>query len=94
MSAKEVEELVKGERSVPLIVDFYATWCGPCILMAQELETVFNSSYFIGFWFFYSLGWVVIPSIFSHSFSLYPFFYTPMFLLMLMVKLHNHTREC
>lgn len=38
VSAKEVEELVKGERSVPLIVDFYATWCGPCILMAQELE--------------------------------------------------------
>ncbi|KAF8403650.1 hypothetical protein HHK36_011754 [Tetracentron sinense] len=38
LSAKEVQELVKGERSVPLIVDFYATWCGPCILMAQELE--------------------------------------------------------
>lgn len=38
VSAKEIEELVKGERSVPLIVDFYATWCGPCILMAQELE--------------------------------------------------------
>jgi len=31
---------VKGDRKVPLIVDFYATWCGPCILMAQELEMV------------------------------------------------------
>lgn len=40
MSAQEIQELVKGERNVPLIIDFYATWCGPCILMAQELEMV------------------------------------------------------
>ncbi|XP_020591468.1 thioredoxin-like protein CITRX, chloroplastic isoform X1 [Phalaenopsis equestris] len=38
VSAKELEELVKGERSVPIVLDFYATWCGPCILMAQDLE--------------------------------------------------------
>lgn len=42
VTAKEVEEMVKGKRSVPLILDFYATWCGPCILMAQELETVIS----------------------------------------------------
>ncbi|GFP93429.1 thioredoxin-like protein citrx chloroplastic, partial [Phtheirospermum japonicum] len=40
LSALEVQELVKGDRNVPLILDFYATWCGPCILMAQELETL------------------------------------------------------
>ncbi|XP_029121107.1 thioredoxin-like protein CITRX2, chloroplastic isoform X2 [Elaeis guineensis] len=38
VSAKEVQDLVNGERSVPLIGCFYATWCGPCIIMAQELE--------------------------------------------------------
>ncbi|KAL8154879.1 thioredoxin-like protein CITRX2, chloroplastic [Apium graveolens] len=38
LSATEIQELVKGDRNVPLIIDFYATWCGPCILMAQELE--------------------------------------------------------
>ncbi|PHU09808.1 Thioredoxin-like protein CITRX, chloroplastic [Capsicum chinense] len=38
VSANEIQELIKGERNVPLIIDFYATWCGPCILMAQELE--------------------------------------------------------
>ncbi|CAK8564661.1 unnamed protein product [Lathyrus sativus] len=37
-SAEEIQELVKGERNVPIVIDFYSTWCGPCILMAQELE--------------------------------------------------------
>ncbi len=27
-------------RDRVLIIDFYATWCGPCVLLAKELEEV------------------------------------------------------
>jgi len=39
VSAEELE-VALAERGVPLIVDFYATWCGPCVLLAKELEQV------------------------------------------------------
>lgn len=39
LTAEELEIAI-GERDRPLIVDFYATWCGPCVLMARELEKV------------------------------------------------------
>ena len=28
------------DRSTPLVIDFFATWCGPCVLLASELEKV------------------------------------------------------
>lgn len=36
------EELQKAlnERQKPIVLDFYATWCGPCLLLAKELEKV------------------------------------------------------
>jgi len=39
MSAEELEVAIT-ERDRPLVIDFFATWCGPCLLLSNELEKV------------------------------------------------------
>lgn len=38
-TGEELEVEIQN-RDRPLIVDFFATWCGPCVLLAKELEQV------------------------------------------------------
>lgn len=39
---EEFEELMKQEKG-PYLVDFYATWCGPCMMLSPILEELGNS---------------------------------------------------
>eukprot|EP01025_Chloroclados_australasicus_P039770 TRINITY_DN4137_c0_g1_i3.p1 TRINITY_DN4137_c0_g1~~TRINITY_DN4137_c0_g1_i3.p1 ORF type:complete len:168 (-),score=14.43 TRINITY_DN4137_c0_g1_i3:103-606(-) len=39
VTGEELEVLL-AERDRPMIIDFYADWCGPCVLLASELEKV------------------------------------------------------
>jgi thioredoxin 1 len=38
ISALELRERINNKES--MIVDFYATWCGPCKMLAEELTKV------------------------------------------------------
>eukprot|EP01025_Chloroclados_australasicus_P048368 TRINITY_DN547_c1_g1_i1.p3 TRINITY_DN547_c1_g1~~TRINITY_DN547_c1_g1_i1.p3 ORF type:complete len:167 (-),score=17.42 TRINITY_DN547_c1_g1_i1:507-1007(-) len=39
LNSEELELAIAG-RDRPLIIDFYAPWCGPCLVVADELKKV------------------------------------------------------
>jgi len=42
VNAEELQTALdaRSQKNIPMVLDFYANWCGPCLLLAKELEKV------------------------------------------------------